>query len=77
MNLVSALRFSIAMSLATLAALPLPALAQTADMPAHPPGKLVDLGGYRLHVNATGKGTPVVVLASSSYALLVEAWRRT
>lgn len=27
-----------------------------------PPGKMVDLGGHRLHVNCTGKGTPVVVI---------------
>jgi pimeloyl-ACP methyl ester carboxylesterase len=27
-----------------------------------PPGKLVDLGGHRLHVNCTGKGAPTVVI---------------
>jgi hypothetical protein len=27
-----------------------------------PPGKLVDLGGHRLHVNCTGKGSPAVVV---------------
>ncbi len=27
-----------------------------------PPGKLVDLGGHRLHVNCTGRGTPTVVV---------------
>lgn len=27
-----------------------------------PPGKLVDVGGYRLHLNCTGKGGPTVVL---------------
>jgi pimeloyl-ACP methyl ester carboxylesterase len=27
-----------------------------------PPGKLVDLGGHKLHVNCTGKGTPTVVI---------------
>lgn len=27
-----------------------------------PPGKLVDIGGYRLHLNCTGKGDPTVVL---------------
>ncbi len=27
-----------------------------------PPGKLVDVGGYRLHLNCTGKGGPAVVL---------------
>ena len=27
-----------------------------------PPGKLVDIGGYRLHLNCTGKGGPTIVL---------------
>jgi pimeloyl-ACP methyl ester carboxylesterase len=27
-----------------------------------PPGKLVDLGGHRLHVNCTGKGRPTIVV---------------
>jgi pimeloyl-ACP methyl ester carboxylesterase len=27
-----------------------------------PTGKLVDLGGHRLHINCTGKGSPVVVI---------------
>ena len=26
------------------------------------PGKMVDIGGYRLHINCTGKGGPTVVL---------------
>lgn len=29
-----------------------------------PPGRLVDLGGHRLHVNCTGKGSPAVVVES-------------
>jgi hypothetical protein len=29
-----------------------------------PLGKLVDLGGHRLHVNCTGKGSPTVVVES-------------
>jgi pimeloyl-ACP methyl ester carboxylesterase len=33
--------------------------AQTAPPP---PGKLVDLGGHRLHVNCTGQGNPTVVV---------------
>lgn len=28
----------------------------------HPPGKLVDIGGYRLHLNCTGAGGPTVIL---------------
>ena len=31
-----------------------------------PPGKLVDIGGYRLHLNCTGKGGPTVVLIPGS-----------
>ena len=36
----------------------------SAQLPRAPPptGKLVDLGGHRLHVNCTGKGRPVVVI---------------
>jgi pimeloyl-ACP methyl ester carboxylesterase len=35
--------------------------ANPASVPS-PTGKLVDLGGHRLHVNCTGKGSPVVVI---------------
>ena len=31
-----------------------------------PPGRLIDLGGYRLHLNCTGQGSPVVVLSAGS-----------
>jgi pimeloyl-ACP methyl ester carboxylesterase len=34
---------------------------QSASAPG-PTGKLVDLGGHRVHVNCTGKGSPVVVV---------------
>ena len=27
-----------------------------------PPGKMVDFGGHRLHVNCTGNGSPTVVV---------------
>ncbi len=29
-----------------------------------PPGKLVDIGGYRLHLNCTGDGSPTAILES-------------
>lgn len=29
-----------------------------------PPGNLVDVGGFRMHINCTGKGDPAVVLAA-------------
>jgi pimeloyl-ACP methyl ester carboxylesterase len=31
-----------------------------------PPGKLIDVGGYRLHINTTGKGNPTVVLIAGA-----------
>lgn len=30
----------------------------------HPPGKMVDIGGYRLHINCSGEGGPTVILDS-------------
>jgi pimeloyl-ACP methyl ester carboxylesterase len=36
---------------------------EAADAAAYPmPGKLVDVGGHRLHLNCTGSGTPTVIL---------------
>ena len=41
------------------------AIASRADARRHPePGKLVDIGGYRLKLNCTGAGSPTVVLES-------------
>ncbi|HET8671981.1 MAG TPA: alpha/beta hydrolase, partial [Candidatus Saccharimonadales bacterium] len=31
-----------------------------------PPGKLVDIGGYKLHLNCTGKDGPTVVLIAGA-----------
>lgn len=39
------------------------------------PGRLVDLGGYRLKINCTGSGSPVVVLESGLGDVLPE-WER-
>src|SRR6476660_3234553 len=37
--------------------------AEAADVRAYPPpGQLVDVGGYRLHINCTGAGSPTVVI---------------
>ncbi|HEX6730065.1 MAG TPA: alpha/beta hydrolase [Pyrinomonadaceae bacterium] len=44
--------------------LPLLGVAQQTKLA--PPGKLVDVGGYRLHLNCTGKGGPTVVLIPGS-----------
>jgi pimeloyl-ACP methyl ester carboxylesterase len=32
-----------------------------------PPGQLIDIGGYRLHIYCTGTGSPTVVLNSASF----------
>ncbi len=38
-------------------------VAEAADAKAYPPpGQLVDVGGYRLHVHCTGSGSPTVVI---------------
>ena len=38
-------------------------MAEAADAKAYPPpGELVDVGGYRLHINCTGSGSPTVVI---------------
>ena len=37
--------------------------AEAADLRAYPPpGQMVDVGGYRLHINCTGTGSPTVVI---------------
>lgn len=38
-------------------------IAEAADAKAYPPpGEMVDVGGYRLHINCTGTGSPTVVI---------------
>ena len=50
-----------------LAALSLPVWGAAQSPVGQPaPGRLVDIGGYRLHMNATGKGQPVVVLIAGA-----------
>ena len=40
-------------------------VAEAADARAYPaPGRMIDVGGYRLHVNCIGTGTPTVVIES-------------
>ena len=40
-------------------------MAEAADAKAYPPpGQLVDVGGYRLHINCTGTGSPTVVIVA-------------
>jgi pimeloyl-ACP methyl ester carboxylesterase len=41
--------------------------AEAADASAYPPpGQLVDVGGYRLHINCTGTGSPTVVIVAGA-----------
>src|SRR5512133_2063465 len=40
-------------------------VAEASDVRAYPPaGQMVDVGGYRLHINCTGTGSPTVVVES-------------
>src|SRR5579859_2452547 len=44
-----------------------PALPQTSVTAAPPvPGRLIDLGGYRLHLDCRGKGPPTVVFSNGA-----------
>jgi pimeloyl-ACP methyl ester carboxylesterase len=53
--------------LLTMATLPASVFAQSDSAPPPPPpGKLVDLGGYKLHLNCTGSGSPTVVLSAGA-----------
>jgi len=36
--------------------------AQNQEIPPNIPGQMIDIGGYRLHINCTGKGSPAVIL---------------
>ena len=47
------------------------ARAQTVDIGA-PPGRLVDVGGRRLHLNCTGQGSPTVVFEAGAGAFSVD-----
>lgn len=60
---------AIAATLGTVLSVPLLCYAQSAapTTPQPPvPGQLIDLGGYRLHLWCTGKGSPTVVLSPGS-----------
>jgi pimeloyl-ACP methyl ester carboxylesterase len=37
-----------------------------------PPGKLIDIGGRKLHINCTGSGSPVVVLEAGASAFAID-----
>jgi pimeloyl-ACP methyl ester carboxylesterase len=44
-----------------------PGLAQQAP-PYPPPGEMVDVGGYRVHLNCTGEGGPTVIIAGAAFS---------
>jgi pimeloyl-ACP methyl ester carboxylesterase len=49
-------------------------MAEAADAKAYPPpGQMVDVGGYRLHINCTGSGSPTVVI-ESGWGDMSAAW---
>jgi pimeloyl-ACP methyl ester carboxylesterase len=49
-------------------------MAEAADAKAYPPpGQMVDVGGYRLHINCTGEGSPTVVI-ESGWGDMSAAW---
>ena len=44
-------------------------LAEAADAKAYPPpGQLIDVGGYRLHINCTGTASPTVLIEAGGYS---------
>src|SRR5918998_5487258 len=57
-----------AVAVAILVLSPKTPFAQTSgrDPASQMPGKMVDVGGYRLHINCAGRGNPTVVLIAGS-----------
>jgi hypothetical protein len=51
----------------TLAVLLLAAIPAAAQRPA-PRGKLIDVGGYRVHLYCTGSGSPTVLVAGAGFS---------
>jgi pimeloyl-ACP methyl ester carboxylesterase len=48
-----------------------PVLAQSAD-PGSPPGRLVDIGGRKIHLICTGSGSPAVILEAGASAFAID-----
>lgn len=58
-------RFVIAVVVLTLVGMVYESTSEAADKRAYPPpGKMVDIGEYRLHIKCTGAGSPTVVIES-------------
>ena len=62
------MKFTIALFVTLCLATPF--LAQSVDI-GSPPGRLVDIGGRKLHLNCTGNGSPTIILeaGASSFAI--------
>jgi pimeloyl-ACP methyl ester carboxylesterase len=57
--------------LVVLCALPMVATAQVTSVDPHSPpplGKLVDVGGYRVHLYCTGAGSPTIVIVGAGFS---------
>jgi pimeloyl-ACP methyl ester carboxylesterase len=68
-NMIYCKRLAIVITL--LCALPIGTLAQKGDAAQNPPaplGKLVDVGGYRVHLYCTGTGSPTVVIVGAGFS---------
>src|SRR2546430_2450553 len=44
----------------------IPLKSSNLEFPGRPPGRLVDVGGHRLHINCTGRGVPTVVMEAGA-----------
>ena len=42
------------------------------EAPPPPPGKLVDIGGRKLHLHCTGNGTPAVIVENGSSSFSID-----
>src|SRR5262245_18520359 len=52
---------------------PTVSLGQTSDISKTlPPGKLIDIGGRRLHINCAGEGSPAVVMETGASAFSLD-----
>lgn len=58
-------------AVAILSIVPLPLCSQQVEPSHPPPGRLVDIGGRKLHLNCSGSGAPTVILEAggSAYAI--------
>jgi hypothetical protein len=58
------MRFAPSLALFSVASL----AAQAHATPYPPPGLMVDVGGYRVHLNCTGEGNPAVIIVGAGFS---------